>query len=62
MKEPKPTNINSFLCKCGVHKWVKYNLGWRRYCRRCLKIQYFGGGWYDTTYANWEGNDTEIYF
>jgi len=55
-----------FLCRIGLHRWEKYNLGWRRECLRCGRLQVHelggGGGWSDTTFANRNPTtDTVIY-
>ena len=47
--------------KLHLHRWLVYNNGWRRRCKKCLKIQvWVGNGWQDTLNANLEGKDTEI--
>ncbi len=66
MQEPEPTNVNSILCKFHIHRFKKYNNGWRRYCTRCLLTQMAGGAWPDRwhneSYPNWEGKDTITYY
>ena len=54
------------LCRLGLHKWVVYNLGWRRLCVRCHRVQVCVGRglsgkmWGDTTLANLPAHDTDI--
>ncbi len=55
--------MKNVLCGLRIHRWQKYNLGWRRYCKSCGKLQIHGIGgrarWGDTDYANWGGKDTD---